>query len=55
MPTENKKGIDFPVSPEQMKWPFRTPEEQKKIIAWAKKQRKRDNVNTLEDVELAPF
>jgi hypothetical protein len=38
-----------------MKWPFRTPEEQKKIIAWAKKQGKRDRVKTLENIEPAPF
>jgi len=49
------KGSDFPISPEQMKWPFRTPEEQKKIIAWAKKQRKRDRVKSLENIEPAPF
>ena len=56
MHTEKKKGInDFPLRPEQMKWPFRTPEEQKKIVAWVKKQRKRDRVKSLEDMEPAPF
>jgi len=55
MHTEKRKATDFPISPEQMKWPFRTPEEQKKIIAWVKKQRKRDKVKELEDMEPAPF
>ena len=38
MHTEKKKGTsrngveDFPISPEQMKWPFRTPEEQKRSL-----------------------
>ena len=61
MHTEKKKGTsrngveDFPISPEQMKWPFRTPEERKKIVAWVKKQGKRDRVKSLEDMEPAPF
>lgn len=55
MRTEKRKATDFPISPEQMKWPFRTPEEQKKIIAWVKKQGKRDRVKTLENIEPAPF
>jgi len=54
MNTEESTGTDnFPISPEQMKWPFRTEEEQKKIIKWHKKQQKRSTV--LEGVEEAPF
>ena len=54
MPTAKKKETDpFPISPEQMKWPFRTEKERKKIIQWHKKQQKRRIV--LEGVELAPF
>lgn len=60
MRTGKKKAIDldgddFPISPERMKWPFRTPEEQKRIIAWVKKQRKRDRVKALEDMGPALF
>lgn len=56
MPTEKKKATDpFPISPERMKWPFRTPEEQKKIIAWSKRQAKRATVNEHEGIEPAPF
>ena len=43
------KNTPFPLTPEQMKWPFRTKEEQEKIIKWSKK---RGKVN---DVELAPY
>ena len=54
MNTENSTETDpFPISPEQMKWPFRTAEERKKIIQWHKKQQKRRIV--LEGVEEAPF
>jgi len=53
MLTAKKKETDFPISPEQMKWPFRTAEERKKIIQWHKKQQKRRIV--LEGVEEAPF
>ena len=45
----------FPISPEQMKWPFRTEEERKKIIKWQQKQKRRDKVNEPSDVELAPY
>lgn len=46
---------------EQMKWPFRTPEERKKIIKWRHKQKRRGKVNELDDIEklkdieLAPY
>ena len=53
MNTENSTETDFPISPEQMKWPFRTEEERKKIAQWSKKQQKRSKVN--EGVEEAPF
>ena len=60
MNTENSTETDFPISPEQMKWPFRTEEERKKIIKWRQKQKRRDKVNeldgeTLKDIELAPY
>ena len=56
MNTENSTETDpFPISPEQMKWPFRTKEEQEKIIKWRQKQKRRDKVNELSDVELAPY
>ena len=60
MNTENSTETDFPISPEQMKWPFRTEEERKKIIKWQQKQKRRDKVNeldgeTLKDIELAPY
>lgn len=60
MNTENNTETDFPISPEQMKWPFRTKEEQEKIIKWRQKQKRRDKVNelddeTLKDIELAPY
>ena len=53
MSTESNTETDFPISPEQMKWPFRTEEERKKIARWSKKQQKRSKVN--EGVEEAPF
>jgi hypothetical protein len=41
MPTAKKKETDpFPVSPEQMKWPFRTAEERKKNHPVAQKAAK---------------
>jgi hypothetical protein len=60
MNTEESTGTDdFPISPEQMKWPFRTEEERKKIIKWHKKQQKRSTVlegaEKLRDIDLAPF
>ena len=64
MNTENSTETDpFPISPEQMKWPFRTEEERKKIIRWQHKQKRRGKVNELDskdidrlkDIELAPF
>ena len=60
MNTESDTETDFPISPEQMKWPFRTEEERKKIIKWQQKQKRRDKVNeldgeTLKDIELAPY
>jgi hypothetical protein len=55
MNTERNTATDFPISPEQMKWPFRTEEERKKIIKWQHKQKRRGKVNELSDVELAPF
>ena len=60
MNTENSTETNFPISPEQMKWPFRTEEERKKIIKWRQKQKRRDKVNklddeTLKDIELAPY
>ena len=60
MNTEDSTATDFPISPEQMKWPFRTKEEQEKIIKWQQKQKRRDKVNklddeTLKDIELAPY
>ena len=60
MNTESNSETDFPISPEQMKWPFRTEEERKKIIKWQQKQKRRDKVNklddeTLKDIELAPY
>ena len=60
MNTESNTETDFPVSSEQMKWPFRTEEERKKIIKWQQKQKRRDKVNeldgeTLKDIELAPY
>ena len=56
MSTENSTETDpFPISPEQMKWPFRTEKERKKIIKWQHKQKRRDKVNELSDVELAPY
>ena len=55
MNTENSTETDFPISPKQMKWPFRTEEERKKIIKWRQKQKRRDKVNELSDVELAPY
>ncbi len=61
MSTESSTETDpFPISPEQMKWPFRTKEEQEKIIKWRHKQKRRDKVNeldgeTLKDIELAPY
>ena len=60
MNTENSTETDFPISPEQMKWPFRTEKERKKIIKWQQKQKRRDKVNeldgeTLKDIELAPY
>lgn len=60
MSTESNTETDFPISPEQMKWPFRTKEEQEKIIKWRQKQKRRDKVNklddeTLKDIELAPY
>ena len=55
MNTENSTETDFPISPEQMKWPFRTKQEQEKIIKWRQKQKRRDKVNELSDVELAPY
>ena len=60
MNTEDSTATDFPISPEQMKWPFRTEEERKKIIKWRQKQKRRDKVNeldgeTLKDIELAPY
>ena len=60
MNTESNTETDFPISPEQMKWPFRTEEERKKIIKWRQKQKRRDKVNeldgeTLKDIELAPY
>ena len=60
MNTENSTETDFPISPEQMKWPFRCKEEQQKIIKWRQKQKRRDKVNeldgeTLKDIELAPY
>ena len=60
MNTENSTEINFPISPEQMKWPFRTKKEQEKIIKWRQKQKRRDKVNeldgeTLKDIELAPY
>ena len=49
----NKTKTDpFPISSERMKWPFRTLEEEKKIIAWVKRQRTK---RKCEGVELAPF
>lgn len=60
MNTESNTATDFPISPEQMKWPFRTKQEQEKIIKWRQKQKRRDKVNklddeTLKDIELAPY
>ena len=55
MSIESNTATDFPISPEQMKWPFRTEEERKKIIKWRQKQKIRDKVNELSDVELAPY
>ena len=55
MNTESNTATDFPISPEQMKWPFRTEEERKKIIKWRQKQKRRDKVNELSGVELAPY
>lgn len=62
MNTESSTETDpFPISPEQMKWPFRTEEERKKIIKWQHKQKRRGKVNALDDIEklkdieLAPF
>ena len=60
MNTEGNTETDLPISPEQMKWPFRTKEEQEKIIKWRQKQKRRDKVNelddeTLKDIELAPY
>jgi hypothetical protein len=55
MNTESNTETDFPISPEQMKWPFRTEEERKKIIKWRQKQKRRGKVNELSDVELAPY
>jgi hypothetical protein len=62
MNTESSTETDpFPISPEQMKWPFRTEEERKKIIKWQHKQKRRGKVNELDDIEklkdieLAPY
>ena len=55
MNTERNTATDFPISLKQMKWPFRTEEERKKIIKWRQKQKRRDKVNELSDVELAPY
>jgi hypothetical protein len=55
MNTEDSTETDFPISPERMKWPFRCKEEQQKIIKWRQKQKRRDKVNELNDIELAPY
>jgi hypothetical protein len=58
MSTERSTETEpFPISPEQMKWPFRTEKERKKIIKWQHKQKRRGKVNELDDenIELAPY